>query len=146
MRKKKIVPSEKILQKRLAKYLDDRHLLWFHPANEAPVTKSQAYLLKLQGLKAGVPDFMILEPNQTYHGLAIELKSHYGTPSEKQIKWLLSLSDRGWCARWVNSEVSFINLVNQYLNDETISIAKRKSPLYYRNEVLPDYIPIERDV
>jgi len=54
-------------------------------------------ILKLEGMKSGVPDVFVTEPNKIYHGLFIEMKDiKKGTLSPEQKKWNTDLNDRGY--------------------------------------------------
>lgn len=91
---------EKDIQKEVAKRLDAAGAVWFHPPNEARRSFKLANYLRGQGMKAGVPDVMIIGPQPKhlgYTGAAIELKKlGGGKPSDAQQRWLLNLADAGW--------------------------------------------------
>ncbi len=88
--------EEDKIQMSVAKYLDLLDVLWFHPANERKTSIQQGVRLKKKGVKSGVPDVMILESNDTYKGLAIELKTAKGRLTDNQKKWLSDLQDNGF--------------------------------------------------
>ncbi len=109
---------ERSFQKSVAQYLDSIGVLWFHPPNEAKRTPRQGAALKAQGLKAGVPDVMIIERRGSfppYNGLAIELKVGYNKPSEHQKEWLKRLEDAGWKTLVSYSLDEVIDVVDTYL-------------------------------
>ena len=58
----------------------------------------EAAIFKGQGVKAGVPDVMILTPSRTMgtSGVAIELKSAKGRLSEAQKDWATRLTRCNW--------------------------------------------------
>lgn len=69
-------------------------LLFFHPANGGARSKVEGAVLKAMGVKAGVPDFVILLPNA---GVAfIELKAGKGVLSPPQKQWRDDLRARGY--------------------------------------------------
>lgn len=65
---------EHILQTAIAKYLDWNNYTFFAIPNGALRSKAVAAKLKAEGVKAGVADLLILLPNQTFHGLFVEVK------------------------------------------------------------------------
>lgn len=73
------------LQTVLAKYLDWNNYTFFAIPNGALRSKAVAAKLKAEGVKAGVADLLILLPNQTFHGLFIEVKivGGYQQPNQK---------------------------------------------------------------
>lgn len=70
--------------------------------------RKEAMNLKLQGLKAGVPDICLAYPSGGYHGLYIELKVGKNKPSDKQKEWLSNLSAAGYmtavCYGWMEAK------------------------------------------
>jgi hypothetical protein len=71
---KPYVGSEDNFQKAVARYLDAKGLLWFHCPNGGRRYKGDGAKLKVMGVKAGIPDIMILEARKNCYGFAIELK------------------------------------------------------------------------
>lgn len=90
--------NEQQLQEAVARYLDSRNLLWFHPANERKTTPQAGARLKRQGVKAGVPDVLIFDTVKArdFDGLAIELKVGTNKTRRTQVEWLKNLNQRGW--------------------------------------------------
>lgn len=84
------------LQIQVAQYLDLKRVFWFHPANERKTTPQAGARLKAKGVKAGVPDCMIMLPRGDYNGLAIELKHGKNKPTEHQEAVLNNLQSCGW--------------------------------------------------
>lgn len=81
---------ESDLQKSIANFLDNQERLfksftWFHPPNGGRRDKSYARFLAGQGVKAGVPDIVIL----TQHGgtILIELKYKKNSLQDTQEKF-----------------------------------------------------------
>ena len=124
---KKYKGSEDDFQISVAQYLDSLNLLWFHCGNERKTTirvnkKGKFYTpegnkLKRKGVKSGVLDVIIDEPNKLYNGLRIELKVGYNKPNENQKYWIEQWNMRGYYATWTNSLDKFIYIVDSYLND-----------------------------
>lgn len=54
--------------------------------------------MKAEGVKAGIPDYVLLFPAQGFHGLAIELKSLTGYASREQKDWIERLRANGYRA------------------------------------------------
>ena len=53
---------------------------------------------KRLGVRAGVPDLLILEPRGKYHGMALELKVKGGKISDEQTQFTQRLTDKGYYA------------------------------------------------
>ena len=70
--------------------------LMFHIPNGGTRNKVEAGHLKVQGVKAGVPDICLPVAKGTYHGMWIELKVDKNTTSEAQDEWLLALASKGY--------------------------------------------------
>lgn len=52
--------------------------------------------LRAEGVRSGVPDFMIPAPRNGKTGLAIELKRPGGKLSGTQLRWITRLREEGW--------------------------------------------------
>ena len=78
--------------------------LLYHVPNGGSRNKLEAYHLKLQGVKAGVPDLCLPVPSGGYHGLYIELKAGRNKPTPEQRAWLAALDVNGYktavCYGW----------------------------------------------
>lgn len=88
--------SEDNLQKSVARYLDIIGAFWFHCPNGGSRNGIEAAKLKAMGVKAGIPDCLILDNRRGYAGLAIELKVGYNKPSENQLQQFDKLVARNW--------------------------------------------------
>lgn len=93
-------PPEEIEQRTLAQWLDMHGIAWFHPPNGGDRNQIVGRKLKIQGVKRGVPDVMIVDPPPLYPsnvGTAIELKRRKGGHlTDEQKEWLETLQERGW--------------------------------------------------
>lgn len=118
MKYNKYKGSEFDFQKALAYYLDTINLLWFHPANEIKAKPQYMAKRKLIGVKSGVPDFCILEPNKKYKGLFIEIKVGYNKPNENQMKWIEELNKRKYYALVSYSLDECIEVINNYIKNK----------------------------
>jgi len=107
--------KEDDLQKRVARYLDVKKVLWFHCANERRTTMQAGARLKAKGVKSGVPDCLILKTNTIYNGLAIELKIKPNKPTAKQIEWLDKLTNEGWKTAICFSFDEALKEIDEYL-------------------------------
>jgi len=60
--------------------------------------KRTAAAMKAEGVKPGVPDYLLPVGRGGYVGLAIELKTATGRPRPEQRAWLAHLEGQGWHA------------------------------------------------
>lgn len=96
--RKKSSDGEAKEQMKFFAWLDKENILAFHPANGGRRDKREAYMLKLSGVKAGVPDVFVMVPNNYYAGLVIELKrKDGGVVSTAQEYWIDRLRENGYC-------------------------------------------------
>lgn len=72
--------------------------LLFHIPNGGSRDRREAFHLKQQGVKAGVPDLFLPVARGGFHGLFIELKVKGNRPSEEQKKWIADLNAEGYRA------------------------------------------------
>lgn len=71
----------------------------YHIPNGGSRNKAEAARLKMQGVRAGVPDVCLPVARGGYHGLYIELKRQRGgIVSDVQKQWLEALRKAGYCA------------------------------------------------
>lgn len=76
-----VIPTEEQEQLALAELLDRLKLTWFHPVNEGMRKPQYAAKQKRLGLKAGIPDVIILDTPPKFpeaRGAVIELKRQKG--------------------------------------------------------------------
>ncbi len=69
--------------------------LMYHIPNGGYRNKAEAARLKVQGVKAGVPDIHLPVARGKYHSLYIELKAGNNKPTENQKIWLRELNKQG---------------------------------------------------
>jgi len=110
--------NEDAFQKSVAKYLNAINAFWFHCPNGGSRHALEALKLKDMGVKAGIPDCLILDQRNGYSGLAIELKVGYNKPSEQQLAIFDKLVERNWLVvvSWSLDEV--IDIIDNYYNHE----------------------------
>ena len=82
-----------MVEAKLSEYPELRYL--FHVPNGGHRNKATAGRLKAAGVKAGVPDLLLLVPRGRYHGMACELKMPGGRLSPSQRTWLEALNRLG---------------------------------------------------
>ncbi|MGN1478855.1 MAG: VRR-NUC domain-containing protein [Acutalibacteraceae bacterium] len=68
----------------------------FHVPNGGYRDSKEGANLKLQGVKAGVPDILLLVARGEYHGMAIEMKAGKNRPTKDQLRWLANLTNEGY--------------------------------------------------
>lgn len=87
---------EQQLQKAACAFIDRAApwLLYFHPANGGARSKAEAGIFKAMGVKAGVPDLVILLPEARVGFL--EFKAKGGSLSPSQKIWRHELQSRGY--------------------------------------------------
>ena len=71
--------------------------------------------MKAEGVKRGVPDYLLPVPNGEYHGLFIELKTKTGSTSKEQKQWLHALTQQGYLAVVAKGADEAISTVQKYL-------------------------------
>lgn len=84
-----------------AEYMSGRYpelKLLYHIPNGGSRNSIEAYHLKQQGVKAGVPDLCLPVPRGTYHGLYIEMKVKGNKPTANQKEWIEKLREQGYKA------------------------------------------------
>ena len=119
---KKYVGSEDNFQKAVARYLDTLGAFWFHCPNGGSRNAIEASKLKGMGVKAGIPDCLILDQRKGYSGLAIELKVGYNKPSEQQLSIFDKLVSANWLVlvSWSLDEV--ITMIDFYYDNKSAGI------------------------
>jgi hypothetical protein len=90
------IGSEDNFQKAVARYLDAKGVLWFHCPNGGHRNVAEAAKLKAMGVKAGVPDVLIFQPQKGYHGFAIELKVAKNKRTEHQMEMQELFMSHNW--------------------------------------------------
>lgn len=71
--------------------------------------------MKAEGVKAGVPDYMLPVPRGTHTGLAVELKTMTGSASREQKQWLADLRHAGWRAEVCKGWESAWAVIREYV-------------------------------
>lgn len=84
--------SMKVNGERLADYL-------IHVPNGGSRNKIEAAKFKAMGLRAGVPDLLLVMPSTDHHGLWIELKSKKGKVQDNQKHVMEQFSSKGYLCK-----------------------------------------------
>lgn len=106
------------LQKAICKYLDLQGYLYCASMNgQYQKYQSQRNKAKLTGLKKGVPDLFIYEPNKQFCGLAIELKVGYNKATKEQLYWIEQLNKKGYKAVVCNGIDETLEQIQDYFNE-----------------------------
>lgn len=90
--------------------------LIYHCPNGGKRNKREAHNLKLEGVKAGVPDLFLPVARNGKHGLYIEMKWGKNTCTEKQVGWLRRLRHQGYEAVVAYGADEAIQVIKDYLN------------------------------
>jgi hypothetical protein len=90
--------SEAVEQTHVVKYCAFKKIPIFAIPNGGSRNKLEAKNLKMQGVKAGVPDLFIPVARGNYHGLFIEMKYGKNKTTALQEEWLELLNKNGYCA------------------------------------------------
>tara|TARA_R110002020_G_scaffold173859_5_gene364845 strand:+ start:262 stop:624 length:363 start_codon:yes stop_codon:yes gene_type:complete len=109
--------KEDHLQTMTANYLRLKYpsVLAFHTPNGGLRNKIVAAKLKRQGVRPGVPDWLIIKQSGVYCGLAIELKVKGGAINANQKARHLEFIAEGWDVAVVWSLDEFIDILEDYL-------------------------------
>ena len=113
--------SEQSLQKDVVKYLKTTDLLFSCQGLEQMLdTDNKRINAKKLGYKNGMPDIIIYTPNDTYSGLAIELKSPngFGQMSKEQIEVLNQLETESnyYCCA-LNDFAEVVQTITRYIHN-----------------------------
>jgi len=128
-------PTEDVEHLAVARYLNLLGVLWVHCPNEGKRSKAAGGRLKAMGMKAGFPDFLILDAppyNHTCKGVAIELKRQKGGKvSDEQRQWLDDLRHRGWMAEVMegaNDAITWLRSLGWRIGGPLPCVAKDDCP------------------
>lgn len=76
--------DEHKIQVAICRYLDYKNISYFAVPNGGMRNIGVARKLKAEGVKAGVADLFIMQPNEEFNGLFIEVKTATGRQQETQ--------------------------------------------------------------
>lgn len=114
--KKKNGSPEHDIQVRITNHLEAMEVppLYSATVGGVRVAMHTAVRMKQAGYKKGIPDLLIFEPRNGYTGLAVEVKTLKGRPSEHQKMWIQKLRDRGWKAEICKGLDKCIETIDEY--------------------------------
>lgn len=94
--------------------------LLIHVPNGGKRNPGEAARLKAAGVKAGVPDLLLLASMAGYAGLAIELKraDRSNHPTTEQLAWLARLHGEGWAVAVCYGAPEAIDILYAYVRGE----------------------------
>lgn len=110
--------EEQMMIFRWAKYMEQKKpelKLLHHVPNGGKRDIGTAKKMKLEGVKAGVPDIVLPVSRGGYHGLYIELKVGKNKPTAEQLKWLEALEKEGYYTTWCIGSQEAIKIIEEYL-------------------------------
>lgn len=110
--------AEAVTLMRVVKLHEGKHpalRLMFAVPNGGDRHKIVAAKMKAEGVKSGVPDYILPVPRFPHVGLAIELKSMTGYASREQKQWIEDLRAQGWRAEVCRGWEQAWNTVQDYL-------------------------------
>jgi hypothetical protein len=89
--------------------------LLFHIPNERKCSEVTGKLLRLSGVKRGVPDLFLPVARGEYHGLFIEMKTEKGKTTPDQDWWITELSEQGYFAEVCHGWESAKRVIEWYM-------------------------------
>lgn len=100
--------------------LQYRWLSWalFHVPNGGSRNRIEAAKFKAMGVRAGVPDLILLHRSGAYAYLALELKAGKNTQTANQKLYQSKMEADGGKYAVIRSLDAFIETVNEYLHQE----------------------------
>lgn len=112
--------GEDTLQMACVRWFDYQHARdsWalFHVPNGGRRNPKEAARFKAMGVRAGVPDLMLLLPRHGYSYLAIELKYGKNTQTQAQKDYERRINANGGVYVVVRSIEEFVETIENYLN------------------------------
>jgi hypothetical protein len=106
------------MQVQIVNYLKSHpsHPLFTATVGGVRLAAHTAMKMRAAGYSKGTPDLLIFEPRGQYHGLALEVKTEKGRPSEEQKKWIADLNERGYCAKITRGYKETVETIKNYLD------------------------------
>lgn len=89
--------------------------LLHHIPNERQCSPAQGRLLKLLGVRRGVPDLDLPVARGKYHGLRIEMKNEDGSASPDQDWWIGELQEQNYFAECCHGWRSAVRVIEWYM-------------------------------
>jgi hypothetical protein len=120
----KIVSTEKIDCMAYARWADSLGLPLFHIPNEGKRSLHFGRMLKLMGLRKGVPDFFLPVMKKMYGGLFLEMKRKKDYSKSEKEKWLNQkawidyLNGAGYYASFAYGFEDAVKITTDYLREK----------------------------
>lgn len=96
--------------------------LLYHIPNGGKRNQKEAFNLKRQGVRAGVPDLCLPVARGKFHALYIELKVGKNTATQKQKDWIKKLEKQGnlalVCYGWEEASKVLLNYIRLKDNEK----------------------------
>jgi hypothetical protein len=117
--------SEASIQQAICNYLDAKYprILYCASAGGMRTSMKQAIKMKMTGYRKGFPDMFIYKSNDSFNGLAIEVKKKGGVISPHQKEWLTRLKDGGYFSCVVYNLDDAIQIIESYISN-TIQLSE----------------------
>ena len=97
--------------------------LLHHIPNGGSRNAREAHNLRMQGVKAGIPDIFLPVARGGWHGLYIEMKRRKGGRlSDEQAAMLEALREQGYCAWVCKGANDAIELITEYLSNDNATM------------------------
>jgi len=119
--------DENRLQLIVAMYINTVYpnAVWMHPENEGKRTNWEQFMIKYNGVCAGMPDIMIFQPKieegkktlDVICGCAIELKIGSNKPTDAQYEMLDKLVAKGWIVAVCNTFEETKKFIDSFFKD-----------------------------
>jgi hypothetical protein len=93
----------------------------FSTLNGVRIGIKAAFRCKRQGMIRGIPDLVIPEPNELFHGLFIELKIKPNRLTPEQKEFLEKVTDRGYYGTVVYNFEEFQTIVKGYFEERKVA-------------------------
>lgn len=94
------------------------HRLLFAIPNGGYRRITEARRLKAEGVRAGIPDLFLAKPNESYHGLWLEMKTKKGKASKAQLEMIELLKEQGYQAQVCHGFNEARDVIREYLNEQ----------------------------
>lgn len=94
--------------------------LMYHIPNGGYRNKAEAARLKMEGVKAGVPDICLPVARGGYHGLYIEMKIKGNTTSDNQKRWIRLLKEQDYFVTVCYGQEEAISVLVKYLKQKGV--------------------------
>lgn len=117
--------SEASIQQAICNYLDAKYprILYCASAGGMRTSMKQAIKMKMTGYRKGFPDMFIYKANDSFNGLAMEVKKKGGVVSPHQKEWLNRLKEGGYYSCVVYNLDDAIQIIDSYISS-TIQLSE----------------------